>query len=69
MSRLFFVSGFGSWLPVSRAQKLQVKSASQGGQVALDMEAEDAALLEAATKQRSEDRDGGGLCVIIICKV
>jgi hypothetical protein len=34
-----------------------MKGASQGRQEPLDTEAEDATPLEAATKQRSEDRD------------
>jgi hypothetical protein len=35
----------------------------------VDTEAEDATLLVAATKQRSEDRDGGHLSVTVIYKV
>jgi hypothetical protein len=31
--------------------------------------AEDHPLLEAVTKQRSEDRDWESLCVIVICKM
>jgi hypothetical protein len=47
----------GSWRPVSSVRELQRKGASQRGQGPLDTEAEDATLLEAATKQRSEDRN------------
>jgi hypothetical protein len=36
---------------------MQQKDGSQRGQESLDTEAEDAIALEAATKQRSEDRD------------
>jgi hypothetical protein len=53
------MSEFGSWKPVSTAQELQLNGASQWRQEPLDTESEDATLLEAATKQRSEDRDGG----------
>jgi hypothetical protein len=45
------------WKPVSSARELQRKGASQREQEPLDKEAEEATLLEAATKQRSEDRD------------
>jgi formamidopyrimidine-DNA glycosylase len=48
---------FGSWKLISSARGLQKKGASQRGQEPLDKEAEDATLLEAATKQRSEDCD------------
>jgi hypothetical protein len=51
------VSEFGSWKPVSPAEELQRKGASQRGQEPLDMEAKDATLLEATTKQHSEDCD------------
>jgi hypothetical protein len=44
-------------LEVSSSRELQLKGASQWGQEPLDTEAKDAALLEAATKQRSEDCD------------
>jgi hypothetical protein len=44
-------------LEASSARELQLKCANQGGQKPLDKEAEDATSLEAATKQRSEDRD------------
>jgi hypothetical protein len=43
---------------VSSARELQLRGTSQRGQKPLNMEAEDATLLEAATKQRSEDRNG-----------
>jgi hypothetical protein len=41
---------FGSWKPVSSAQELLLRVASQRGQEPLDTEAEDATSLEAATK-------------------
>jgi hypothetical protein len=41
----------------SLSRELQRKGASQQGQEPLDTETEDPTLLEAATKQRSEDRD------------
>jgi hypothetical protein len=53
----FPIVRFCSWKPVSSARQLQLKGASQRGQEPLDTEAEDATLLEAATKQRSENRD------------
>jgi hypothetical protein len=46
------MSYFGSWKPVSTAQELQMKDASQRGQETLDTEAEDATPLETSTKQR-----------------
>jgi hypothetical protein len=57
MSRLSVVSYFGSWKPVSSVREPHLKAASQRGQEPLDTEAEDATLLEAATKQRSGGRD------------
>jgi hypothetical protein len=51
------VSYLGSWKPVCSARELQLKGAGQRGQEPLDTEAEDAILLVAATKQRTEDRD------------
>jgi hypothetical protein len=48
---------FASWKPVSPARELQLAGASQRGQEPLDTEAGDATPLEAATKQRTEDRD------------
>jgi hypothetical protein len=51
------VSQFSSWKPVTSAQELQPKGASQGRQEPLDTEAENATNLEAATKQRKEDYD------------
>jgi hypothetical protein len=61
---------FCSLQPVSSARELQPKDASQRGQEPLDTEAEDAIPLEAATKQRSEDRgwEHHSVCVIVICK-
>jgi hypothetical protein len=53
-----FVSEFVSWKPVSVAQELQLKGESQREQEPLDT--------EAATKQRSEDRDDRAR---VICKV
>jgi hypothetical protein len=47
----------GIWKPVSLYRELQLKGASQRGQEPLDTEAEDTTLLEAVTKQLSEDRD------------
>jgi hypothetical protein len=41
----------------SSTRELQMKGASQWGQGTLDTEVDDATLLEAATKQHSEDRD------------
>jgi hypothetical protein len=49
------VSWFGSWKPVSSTQELQLKGASQQAQESMDMEAKYATLLEATTKQCSED--------------
>jgi hypothetical protein len=46
-----------AWKPVNSAGELQLKGACQRGQEQLDMEAEDATLLEAATKQRSENHE------------
>jgi hypothetical protein len=43
--------------PVSSSRELQRNVANQRKQEPLDTEAENAALLEAATKQRSEDRN------------
>jgi hypothetical protein len=51
------VGKFGSWKPVGTARELQLKGASHCGQEPLETEAEDATLLEAATKLRNEDRD------------
>jgi hypothetical protein len=48
---------FGSWKPISSAREQLRKGASQRGQEPLDAEPEDATLLEAATKQRGENRD------------
>jgi hypothetical protein len=44
------MSEFISWKPVSSAQKLELKGASQRGQEPLDMEAGDATPLQATTK-------------------
>jgi hypothetical protein len=41
---------------VSSARELKLKGVTQREQEPLDTEAEDAALLEAAIKQRNEDR-------------
>jgi hypothetical protein len=49
-----------AWKRVSLAvesQLVQLKSASQWGQKLLDTEEKDATLLEAATKQHTEDHD------------
>jgi hypothetical protein len=51
------VSYFESWKAVGSVRELQLKGASQRGLEPLDMEAEDATLLEATTKQRSGGRD------------
>jgi hypothetical protein len=52
------LSKFGGWKPVISAWELQMKVASQREQEPLNKEAEGATQLGAATKQRSEDRDG-----------
>jgi hypothetical protein len=51
-------SEFVSRKPVSLARELQLKGANHWGREPLGTETEVAKLLEAATKQRSEDRDG-----------
>jgi hypothetical protein len=49
------VSEYGSWMPFSLVQELQLKGARTG---AIGHGSQgDATLLEAATKQRSEDHD------------
>jgi hypothetical protein len=48
---------FSVLLEVSSTRELHLKSANQRGQEPLDTKAQDATPLEAATKQRSEDRD------------
>jgi hypothetical protein len=51
------VNYFGSWKPVTSAQELQLKGASQRRRELFDTETEDATPLEAVTKRRSNDRD------------
>jgi hypothetical protein len=48
---------FGSWKPIISVRELKLNDVSQRGQEPLNTEAEDATPLEAAAKQRSEDRD------------
>jgi hypothetical protein len=48
---------FVGQLEASSALELQLKGASQRGPKPLDMDVEDVTRLEAATKQRSEDRE------------
>jgi hypothetical protein len=50
---------FVSWKLVNSAREVHLKGASKRGQEPLHTEAEDATSLEAVTKQRNEDRDGG----------
>jgi hypothetical protein len=49
-SQLCIVNQFSSWKPVSTAQELQLKGASQQGQEPLDTEAEDTTPLRSITK-------------------
>jgi hypothetical protein len=51
------VSEVSSWKPISLGLELQLNGASERGQEPLETEPEDGRLLEAAIKQRSEDRD------------